>query len=149
MSALGQKQTCATQKPMSALAPKATAKADMPQWPCLLYPKSRHVQCNCRCLLWAKSGHRERHPQKTLEPFSVLPEGFPATSTNFRRFASASCASPADPTRRGRRRRAGELPEEAWSPRLWNFVSTGALRADQAARAPRVSFEWSILAPRQ
>jgi len=31
MSALGQKQTCAVQKGMSALPPKATAKADMPQ----------------------------------------------------------------------------------------------------------------------
>ena len=31
MSALGQKQTCALQNPMSALPPIATAKADMPQ----------------------------------------------------------------------------------------------------------------------
>jgi hypothetical protein len=31
MSALGQKQTYATHQPMSALPPKATAKADMPQ----------------------------------------------------------------------------------------------------------------------
>jgi len=31
MSALGQKQTCALQNPMSALHPIATAKADMPQ----------------------------------------------------------------------------------------------------------------------
>jgi hypothetical protein len=31
MSALGQKQTCAPQKVMSALPPKATAKADMQQ----------------------------------------------------------------------------------------------------------------------
>ena len=29
MSALGQKQTCAAQKGMSALPPKATAKADI------------------------------------------------------------------------------------------------------------------------
>ena len=64
--------------------------------------------------------------RKTLEPFSVSPEGFQATSTNFRRFASASCASRVTPMRRGRWRRAGEPPEEAWSARLWNFVSTGA-----------------------
>jgi hypothetical protein len=32
MSALGQKQTPALQKGMSALLPIATAKADMPQW---------------------------------------------------------------------------------------------------------------------
>ena len=31
MSALGQKQTCAVQKAMSALSPIATAKADSPQ----------------------------------------------------------------------------------------------------------------------
>jgi hypothetical protein len=31
MSALGQKQTCAAQKAMSALHPIATAKADMPK----------------------------------------------------------------------------------------------------------------------
>jgi hypothetical protein len=31
MSALGQKQTCAMHQPMSALPPRATAKADMPQ----------------------------------------------------------------------------------------------------------------------
>jgi hypothetical protein len=31
MSALGQKQTCAVQLGMSALAPIATAKADFPQ----------------------------------------------------------------------------------------------------------------------
>ena len=51
----------------------------------------------------------------------------------------------------------GEPPEEASSPRLWNFVSTGAFppklrtieRADQAARAPRVNFAWSTIAPRQ
>jgi len=32
MSALGQKQTFAPQKAMSALPPTATAKADIPQW---------------------------------------------------------------------------------------------------------------------
>jgi hypothetical protein len=37
MSAKGQKQTCAMHQPMSALPPKATAKADM-------YPATRHVR---------------------------------------------------------------------------------------------------------
>src|SRR5262245_60689132 len=38
MSALGQKQTFAVQKGMSALPPIATAKADMRKWSCPLYP---------------------------------------------------------------------------------------------------------------
>jgi hypothetical protein len=41
MSALGQKQTYAVHQPMSALPPIATAKADMPKWSCLLYPRKR------------------------------------------------------------------------------------------------------------
>jgi hypothetical protein len=41
MSALGHKRTCAPQKAMSALHPIATAKADMCQWSCLLYPRKR------------------------------------------------------------------------------------------------------------
>src|SRR5262249_49495284 len=41
MSALGQKQTCAVHKLMSALPPKATAKADSRKRPCLLYPRKR------------------------------------------------------------------------------------------------------------
>ena len=41
MSALGQKQTCALHQPMSALPPIATAKADIPQKACLLYPLKR------------------------------------------------------------------------------------------------------------
>jgi hypothetical protein len=41
MSALGQKQTYAPQKRMSALLPIATAKADMCQWSCPLYPQKR------------------------------------------------------------------------------------------------------------
>jgi len=39
MSALGQKQTFAAQKVMSALPPKATAKADFGNPSCLLYPQ--------------------------------------------------------------------------------------------------------------
>jgi hypothetical protein len=38
MSALGQKQTYAVHKPMSALPPIATAKADSRNGSCLLYP---------------------------------------------------------------------------------------------------------------
>src|SRR4029079_1657520 len=41
MSALGQKQTHAVQQRMSALPPIATAKADMGQCSCLLYPRKR------------------------------------------------------------------------------------------------------------
>ena len=41
MSALGQKQTYAVQKGMSALPPIATAKADMTIAACLLYPRKR------------------------------------------------------------------------------------------------------------
>jgi hypothetical protein len=39
MSALGQKQTCAAQKGMSALHPIATVKADVRDGSCLLYPR--------------------------------------------------------------------------------------------------------------
>jgi len=41
MSSLGHKQTYAPQKRMSALLPIATAKADMCQWSCPLYPQKR------------------------------------------------------------------------------------------------------------
>ena len=41
MSALGQKQTYASQKAMSALPPIATAKADFSKGPCPLYPRKR------------------------------------------------------------------------------------------------------------
>ena len=41
MSALGHKQTCAAQKGMSALHPKATVKADIRNGSCLLYPRKR------------------------------------------------------------------------------------------------------------
>src|SRR5262249_1956039 len=41
MSALGQKQTCALQRLMSALPPIATAKADIGKLSCLLYPRKR------------------------------------------------------------------------------------------------------------
>jgi hypothetical protein len=41
MSALGQKQTCASQKVMSALLPIATAKADLRKTSCPLYSRKR------------------------------------------------------------------------------------------------------------
>ena len=41
MSALGHKRTYAVQQPMSALPPKATAKADSRNRPCPLYPQKR------------------------------------------------------------------------------------------------------------
>jgi hypothetical protein len=41
MSALGHKRTYAVHQPMSALPPKATAKADMCQWSCLLCLRKR------------------------------------------------------------------------------------------------------------
>ena len=60
MSALGQEQTYASQKAMSALPPIATAKADLPQWSCPLTPESGHVQCKLKCLLRAISGLTQR-----------------------------------------------------------------------------------------
>ena len=58
MSALGQKQTYAVHQPMSALPPKATAKADFRTRSCLLYPRKADM-CGAtrRCPLCAKSGH--------------------------------------------------------------------------------------------
>jgi len=41
MSALGHKQTYAPQQAMSALPPKATAKADIRNRSCLLYPQKQ------------------------------------------------------------------------------------------------------------
>src|SRR5215475_13823814 len=41
MSALGQKQTYAAQKAMSASPPRATAKADIRKRSCPLYPRKR------------------------------------------------------------------------------------------------------------
>jgi hypothetical protein len=52
MSALGQKQTYALQKAMSALPPIATAKADTPQTVMSALPPKADM-----CPLWAKSRH--------------------------------------------------------------------------------------------
>src|SRR5262249_49102564 len=48
MSALGQKQTYALQKAMSALPPMATAKADSRKRLCLLYPRKRTLALHLR-----------------------------------------------------------------------------------------------------
>jgi hypothetical protein len=66
MSALGQKQTFAVQKGMSALPPIATAKADFRKRSCLLYPESKDVQCSSACPLWAKSGLMECSKSRPL-----------------------------------------------------------------------------------
>jgi|RhiMethySRZTD1v2_1073278.scaffolds.fasta_scaffold18083_14 hypothetical protein len=49
--------------------------------------------------------HAASCQQKTLERFSVSPEGFSATDKLIRRLASASSANRKDPTRRDRSRR--------------------------------------------
>ena len=61
MSALGQKQTFAPQKAMSALLPIATAKADSTKHVCFTL-KSRHVRCTNRRLLRANSGLARSKP---------------------------------------------------------------------------------------
>ena len=55
-SALGQKQTCAVQQPMSALLSTATAKR-FAKGHVRFTPESGHVQCTSSCLLCANSGH--------------------------------------------------------------------------------------------
>ena len=54
MSALGQKQTCAAQKVMSALRPKATAKADSRKGHVRFTPESGDP-CGAKCPELAKS----------------------------------------------------------------------------------------------
>src|SRR5262249_16311685 len=79
MSALGQKQTCASQKAMSALPPIATAKADFRKRSCLLYPQKRScaVQWSMSALgqkrtswhlLNRLSGGREKRRRDRLNP---------------------------------------------------------------------------------
>src|SRR5262249_37793373 len=69
MSALGQKQTYAAQRAMSALPPIATAKADFPQKSCLLYPQER--TCAVHYLMSAKGQKRTYASQKAM---SALPQ---------------------------------------------------------------------------
>jgi hypothetical protein len=72
MSALGQKQTYAPQQAMSALYPIATAKADMPQWSCPLYPKKQTcaVQLGMSAL-----GQKRTSAQPTKRIFDALLTG--------------------------------------------------------------------------
>jgi len=60
MSALGQKQTYALQNTMSALPPIATAKADLRNGSCPLYPQER--TCAVQYLMSAKGQKRTLHP---------------------------------------------------------------------------------------
>src|SRR5262249_28364691 len=64
MSALGQKQTYAVQKPMSALPPIATAKADFRKRSCLLYPRKR--TCAVR-LAMSALGQKRTHATQQLQ----------------------------------------------------------------------------------
>src|SRR6187397_3689297 len=57
MSALGQKPTCAAQKGMSALHPKAPRKRLLSKTHVRFAPKSGHVRCTSSFLLWAINGH--------------------------------------------------------------------------------------------
>src|SRR5262245_41450185 len=61
MSALGQKQTCASQKAMSALPRIATAKANSRESHVCFTPESGHVRRTCPCPLRAKSRHDRPH----------------------------------------------------------------------------------------
>jgi hypothetical protein len=70
MSALGQKQTYAPQQPCPLYT--ATAKADMPQWSCPLYPQSRHVQCNGSVCFGGKADMSYSTTSPANQPFAVL-----------------------------------------------------------------------------
>ena len=63
MSALGQKQTYAPQKAMSALPPIATPKADFRKRRCLLYPRKR--TCEAQLGMSAK-GHKRTSNKEDL-----------------------------------------------------------------------------------
>src|SRR5262245_32981141 len=62
MSAMGQKLTCAAQKPMSALAPRATAKADIRKRSCLFYPQKQ--TCAVQSEMSAKGQERTHAAQQ-------------------------------------------------------------------------------------
>jgi hypothetical protein len=70
MSALGQKQTCASQKAMSALPPIATAKADIGKPSGLLYPQK--LICAVRWPMSALGQKRTRAAQKKQTLFDHL-----------------------------------------------------------------------------
>ena len=83
-SALGQKQTYAPQQAMSALPPKATAKADMPQWSCPLYTIAADRVCS-RLVVLDAPNMQSGVIEIDLRPFQVTsldgsqskPEGDP------------------------------------------------------------------------
>ena len=79
MSALGQKQTCAMHKPMSALPPIATAKADSRNRSCLLYPRKRTCAVQtCMPALGQKRTHaaqRKNHYSITASAIEMIPGG--------------------------------------------------------------------------
>src|SRR5262249_23868539 len=70
MSALGHKRTCAPQKPMSALPPIATAKADTRKRSCPLYPRKRTLAVHSR--MSALGQKRTHAPQQTASLFDHL-----------------------------------------------------------------------------
>src|SRR5262245_8416339 len=73
MSALGQKQTCASQKAMSALPRIAIAKANSRKSHVRFTPESGHVRCKRECPLWANSGHCEHYSiSSSARPISVF-----------------------------------------------------------------------------
>src|SRR5215471_11488502 len=70
MSALGQKQTYAAHKLMSALPLIATAKADFPQKSCLLYPQER--TCAVHYLMSAKGQKRTSRHETSLPGWRTM-----------------------------------------------------------------------------
>jgi hypothetical protein len=83
MSALGQKQTYAPQKAMSALAPIATAKADSSKGHVCFTFESGHVRCNYGCQLRARSGtHAAQQCKSWLPPKSKKPKDI-ASGANY------------------------------------------------------------------
>jgi len=74
MSALGHKHKCAVHQPMSALLPIATAKADMCQWSCPLYPRKRTFV--------ATAGMSAKGQKRTLSLYSITSSTMESTPGN-------------------------------------------------------------------
>ena len=68
MSALGQKQTYAPQKAISALSLIATAKADSQKGHVRFTPESGHVRCNYRCLQRPEARHESSDAHRKQTP---------------------------------------------------------------------------------
>ena len=75
MSALGHKQTCASQKAMSALPPIATAKADILNRLCLLSPQKRTcaVQGHMSAMGQKRTSAKKRDRLTEVSPKSSPP----------------------------------------------------------------------------